>query len=95
VRASTNHALYVFSYLGHEPNQSSFIAQSVARNVYCARATFLRQAATLLRFAKQTGDPKLAAVLLDKAAKLNDKVEDVPLQKMDVSPQAPDMERQT
>ena len=31
---------------------------------------FLRQAATLLRFAKQTGDPKLAAGLLDKAASL-------------------------
>jgi hypothetical protein len=40
---------------------------------------FLRQAATLLRFAKQTGDPKLAAGLLDKAAELNDKVEDVSL----------------
>jgi hypothetical protein len=56
---------------------------------------FLRQAATLLRFAKQTGDPKLAAGLLDKAAELNDKVEDVSLQNMDVRAQAPDVERQT
>ena len=55
----------------------------------------LRQAATLLRFAKQTGDPKLAAGLLDKAAELNDKVEDVSLQNMDVRAQAPDVERQT
>jgi hypothetical protein len=55
---------------------------------------FLRQAATLLRFAKQTGDPKLAAGLLDKAAELNE-VEDVSLQNMDVRAQAPDVERQT
>ena len=53
---------------------------------------FLRQAATLLRFAKQTGDPKLAAGLLDKAAELNDKVEDVSLKNMDVRAQAPDVE---
>jgi hypothetical protein len=56
---------------------------------------FLRQASTLLRFAKQTGDPKLAAGLLDKAAELNDKVEDVSLRNMDVRAQAPDVERQT
>jgi hypothetical protein len=48
------------------------------------KSYFLGQAATLLRFAKQTGDPKLAAGLLDKAAELNDKVEDVSLQNMDV-----------
>jgi hypothetical protein len=59
------------------------------------KSYLLRQAATLLRFAKQTGDPKLAAGLLDKAAELNDKVEDVSLQNMDVRAQAPDVERQT
>jgi hypothetical protein len=53
------------------------------------------QDAFIQRFAKQTGDPKLGAVSLDKAAELNDKVEDVSLQNMDVSPQAPDVERQT
>jgi hypothetical protein len=51
------------------------------------------QDAFIQRFAKQTGDPKLSAVSLDKAAELNDKVEDVSLQNMDVSPQAPDVER--
>jgi hypothetical protein len=56
---------------------------------------FLRQATTLLGFAKQTGDPKLAAGLLDRAAELNHKVEDVSLKNMDVRPQAPDAERQT
>jgi hypothetical protein len=60
-----------------------------------SKSYFLRQAATLLRFAKQTGDPKLAAGFLDKAAELNDKVEDVSLQNMDVRAQAPDVERQT
>jgi hypothetical protein len=60
-----------------------------------SKSYFLRQAAMLLRFAKQTGDPKLAAGLLDKAAELNDKVEDVSLQNMDVRAQAPDVERQT
>jgi len=53
------------------------------------------QDAFIQRFAKQTGDPKLAAGLLDKAAELNDKVEDVSLQNMDVRAQAPDVERQT
>ena len=60
-----------------------------------SKSYFLRQAATLLRFAKQTGDPKLAAGFFDKAAELNDKVEDVSLQNMDVCAQAPDVERQT
>jgi hypothetical protein len=34
-------------------------------------------------------------VSLDKIAELNDKVEDVSLQNMGISPQAPDVERQT
>ena len=60
-----------------------------------SKSYFLRQAAMLLRFAKQTGDPKPAAGLLDKAAEVNDKVEDVSLKNMDVRAQAPDVERQT
>jgi hypothetical protein len=60
-----------------------------------SKSYFLRQVATLLRFAKQTGDPKLAAGFLDKPAELNDKVEDVSLKNMDVRAQAPDVERQT
>jgi hypothetical protein len=60
-----------------------------------ARAIFSGQAATLLRFAKQTGGFKFAAGLLDKAAVLKDKVEDVSLQNMDIRAKAPDVERQT
>jgi hypothetical protein len=36
-----------------------------------------------------------AAVPLDKAAELNDKVEDVSLHIIDASPQTPDVERRT
>ena len=97
VRASTNHALYVFSYFRHG-TESEFL-YCTACNQECllclARAIFSGKRPTLLRFAKQTADPKLAAGLLDKAAELNDKVEDVSLQNMDVRAQAPDVERQT
>jgi len=47
------------------------------------------QAATLLKFAKTTTDPSVAVRLLDKAADLTAKMEEVP----DPSPQAPDVER--
>lgn len=47
------------------------------------------QAATLLKFAKATTDPDVAVGLLDKAADLTAKMEEVP----DLSPQAPDVER--
>lgn len=47
------------------------------------------QAATLLKFAKATTDPDVAVRLLDKAAALTAKMEEVP----DVSPQAPDVQQ--
>jgi hypothetical protein len=56
---------------------------------------FVTQAATFLPFAKQTGNPKLAAVPLHKTAELNEKVEDVSLQIIDISRQTRDMERRT
>jgi hypothetical protein len=52
----------------------------------------MRQAATLLRFAGQTKNSQLAAVLLEKAADLNDKLEGLPLPEIDVSPKAPDVD---
>jgi hypothetical protein len=48
------------------------------------------QAATLLKFAKATTDPDVAAGLLAKAADLSSKSEGALL---DTSPQAPDVER--
>lgn len=47
------------------------------------------QAATLLKFAKATTNPDVAAGLLDKAAELSSKSEQVP----DASPEAPDIEQ--
>jgi hypothetical protein len=48
------------------------------------------QAATLLKFAKATTDPDIAAGFLDKAADLTAKSEEAP----DASPRAPDVEQQ-
>jgi len=54
------------------------------------RNYFLSQAETLLRFARETRNSKVAGVLLDKAASLTEKVEDLSLP--DVSPKGPDVE---
>jgi hypothetical protein len=55
------------------------------------RQYFARQAATLLKFAKSTTNPQLAAVLIEKAAELNSQIdESPPIQ--DKSPLAPDVE---
>jgi hypothetical protein len=52
----------------------------------------LRQVATIMKFAKETNDPAIAARLLAKAASLNEKLDEINLSKMDVSPRAPDVE---
>jgi hypothetical protein len=52
------------------------------------RDYFIRQAATLFKFAKSTSDPQLAAGLLYKAAELKSHEGDLP----DRSPLAPDIE---
>jgi hypothetical protein len=55
------------------------------------RSYFTRQAATLLKFAKSTKNPELAAVLIERAADLKSQVDDtMPL--TDGSPLAPDVE---
>jgi hypothetical protein len=52
---------------------------------------FAREAAAvLLRFSKSTSDPKLAAALVEKAAEIKDR--DDQLQKIDRSPRAPDVQ---
>jgi hypothetical protein len=50
-----------------------------------------RQAKTLLEFAKSTRDPRLAAVLVEKAADLTAKVDET-IAAPDVTPLAPDVE---
>jgi hypothetical protein len=56
------------------------------------RNYFTRQAATLLRFARSTSDPQLAAVLVEKAADLKSQL-DGTMPPPDPSLQAPDVER--
>jgi hypothetical protein len=55
------------------------------------RLYFARQAATLLRFARSTNDPQLAAVLIEKAADLKSQVDDV-IPAPDKGPRAPDVQ---
>ena len=50
-----------------------------------------RQATTLLKFAKTTRDPHVAAALVEKAADLQDQV-DEKRRRPDLSPRAPDVE---
>jgi hypothetical protein len=55
------------------------------------RSYFTRQATTLLKFAKSTNNPDLAAVLIEKAADLKSQV-DERMPAPDPSPLAPDVE---
>jgi hypothetical protein len=54
------------------------------------REYFVRQMATLLKFAKSTKDPNLAAVLIEKAADLKSQVDE--FNTPDLTPLAPDIE---
>ena len=54
------------------------------------RNYFTRQATTLLKFAKSTNNPELAAVLIEKAADLKSQVDET--MPSDPSPLAPDVE---
>jgi hypothetical protein len=56
------------------------------------RNYFIRQATTLLKIARTTNDPILAATLVDRAVKLKSQIDDAP-PIQDQSPQAPDVER--
>ena len=55
------------------------------------RGYFVRQAATLLRFARTTTDPKVAAGLVEKAADLRSQVDEASALP-DLSSRAPDVE---
>jgi hypothetical protein len=60
-------------------------------NIVIGRQYFVRQAATLLKFANSTTNEKLAAVLIEKAAKLKSQVDETK-PPPDQSPRAPDVE---
>ena len=51
-----------------------------------------RQIVTLLRFAKETNDPNVAAALVEKAADLKDQIDNMP--PPDKSPRASDVSRE-
>jgi hypothetical protein len=53
------------------------------------RQYLVRQATTLLKFAKSVRDPNVSAALVEKAADLKDRVETIP--PSDQSPLAPDI----
>ena len=55
------------------------------------REYFLRQAATLLKFAQSTNDPKLAAALIEKASNLLAQIDESSA-RPDPTPLAPDVE---
>jgi hypothetical protein len=56
------------------------------------RLYLTRQAAALLRFANSTSDPKLAAALVERAAKLKSQADERALSRPDPSPYPPDVE---
>ena len=56
------------------------------------RLYFTRQAASLLKFAKATSNPELAAVLVQKAADMRSQAEAPKRSSEDKSPVAPDVE---
>ena len=58
-----------------------------------SRDYFTRQVTALLKFAKETTDPQLAAVLIEKAADLKSQV-DESSRMPDRAPQAPDVQRE-
>ena len=78
----------------YNPRNDSCAATSLGRQVTewgntLARKQYIaRQIATLLKFAKVTTDPQVAAALVEKAADLKARVDPLP----DRSPQPPDVE---
>ncbi|MCA6115504.1 hypothetical protein J6524_11455 [Bradyrhizobium sp. WSM 1738] len=55
-------------------------------------SSFLIEAASaLLKFARSTSDPNVAAALLDKAAELNERIATGTVSTSDTSPNAPDV----
>jgi hypothetical protein len=58
--------------------------------IVLGRLYFARQATTLLKFAKSTSNPELAATLIERAAEMKAQIDAV--QKPNPSPYAPDVE---
>jgi hypothetical protein len=65
-------------------------AGRLAGNIMLSRDYFVSQAASLLKFAQETTDPKLAAVLIEKAADLKSQVDESSTTSA-ATPRAPDV----
>jgi hypothetical protein len=66
----------------------------IAGNIVLSRQYFVRQAATLLKFARETANPQLAAVLIEKAADLKSQGDEYGTAP-DPGPQTPDAQPET
>ena len=64
-------------------------AGRIAGYIVLSRQYFVRQAAALLQFAKETTNPELAAVLIEKAADLKSQIDESGMAP-DPGPQTPD-----
>jgi hypothetical protein len=62
------------------------------RDGMLGRRYLARQMATLLKFASETNNPRLAATLVERAADLKDQLEDTPSAQTDKSLTPPDVE---
>ena len=65
-------------------------AGQYGETIVIGRLYFVRQAATLLKFAKSTANPELSAVLIEKAADLKSRMDETTAR--DRSLRAPDVE---
>jgi hypothetical protein len=76
----------------HAAFSRKFQGKFQVRGKIVARREYIKlQAATLLDFARSIKNPNVSAVLVEKAADLNDKAESAP-QLKDLSPKPPDVE---
>jgi hypothetical protein len=77
------------------PNPASSVRAGIPRGKsVIGKQYFVRQAAILFGIAKATKDPKISAALMDKAADLKSKVDELGAP-FDIAPLAPDIEPPT
>jgi hypothetical protein len=84
-------------YIWLEPNSTHprfALGGRAYRGIVLSRDYFLSQVTSLLKFAKETTNPQLAAVLIEKAADLQSQVDESSMTP-DPSPQTPDVHPET